>query len=66
MSATSEAPRVTPRQVTRQRRIMGAKRTWANFRRHRSGLFGLGLLTFFLLVAIFAPLLADPERGDQE
>jgi len=61
MSATSEAPRVTPRQVTRQRRIMGAKRTWASFRRHRSGLFGLGLLTFFLLVAIFAPLLADPE-----
>jgi len=61
MSATSEAPRLTPRQVTRQRRIMGAKRTWASFRRHRSGLFGLGLLTFFLLVAIFAPLLADPE-----
>ena len=54
-------PTLTPRQVTRQRRIIGARRTWASFRSHRSGLFGLGLLTFFILVAIFAPLLADPE-----
>ena len=61
MTPTPEAARLTPRQVTRQRRVMGAKRTWASFRSHRSGLFGLGLLTFFLLVAIFAPLLADPE-----
>ena len=58
---TPEAVRLTPRQVTRQRRVMGAKRTWTSFRSHRSGLFGLGMLTFFLLVAIFAPLLADPE-----
>jgi peptide/nickel transport system permease protein len=61
VTTTSEAPRLTPRQVARQRRVMGVKRTWASFRRHRSGLFGLGLLTFFVLVAIFAPLLADPE-----
>jgi peptide/nickel transport system permease protein len=61
MSATSEAPRLTPRQVTRQRRIIGAKRTWASFSSHRSGLLGLGLLTFFLLVAVFAPFLADAE-----
>jgi len=61
MTTTPEATRLTPRQVTRQRRVMGAKRTWASFRSHRSGLFGLGLLTFFILIAIFAPLLADPE-----
>jgi peptide/nickel transport system permease protein len=61
MTTTPEAVKLTPRQVTRQRRIMGARRTWASFRSHRSGLFGLGLLTFFILVAIFAPLLADPE-----
>ncbi len=61
MTTTPEAPKLTPRQVTRQRRVMGAQRTWASFRSHRSGLFGLGLLTFFLLVAIFAPLLADAE-----
>lgn len=61
MTTTPEAPRLTPRQVTRRRRVMGARRTWASFRSHRSGLFGLGLLTFFILVAICAPLLADPE-----
>ena len=61
MTTAPEAARLTPRQVTRQRRVMGAKRTWASFRSHRSGLFGLGLLAFFLLLAIFAPLLADPE-----
>jgi peptide/nickel transport system permease protein len=61
MTTTSEAPKLTPRQVTRQRRVMGVQRTWASFRSHRSGLFGLGLLTFFILIAIFAPLLADAE-----
>ena len=38
-----------------------ARRTWASFRSHRSGLFGLALLTFFILVALLAPLLADSE-----
>ncbi len=61
MTTTPESVRLTPRQVTRQRRIIGLKRTWASFRTHRSGLLGLGLLTFFILVAIFAPLLADAE-----
>ena len=58
---STQAVTLTPRQVTRQRRIIAARRTWASFRSHRSGLLGLGLLTFFILVAIFAPLLADPE-----
>lgn len=53
--------RLSPRQVTRQRRLMSLRSTWASFRSHRSGLLGLGLLTFFVLVALFAPLLADAE-----
>ncbi len=61
MTTVPEVARLTPRQVTRQRRIMGLKRTWTSFRSHRSGLLGLGLLTFFILIALFAPLLADPE-----
>jgi len=61
MTTTDEARKLTPRQVTRKRRVMSARRTWASFRTHRSGLFGLGLLTFFLLIAIFAPLLADAD-----
>jgi peptide/nickel transport system permease protein len=61
VTSTQAATTLTPRQVTRQRRIIGARRTWATFRSNRSGLLGLGVLTFFILVAIFAPLLADPE-----
>ncbi len=56
-AATSVA--LTARQVTWRRRRESASRTWAQFRRHRSGIVGLVLLVFFALVAIFAPLLAD-------
>ena len=52
---------LTPRQVARRRRVLAARRTWASFRSHRSGLFGLALLVFFGLVAMLAPLLADGE-----
>ncbi len=52
---------LSPRQVTRRRRAMAARRSWESFRGHRSGLFGLALLTFFVLVALLAPLLADSE-----
>jgi peptide/nickel transport system permease protein len=34
-------------------------RTWREFRRHRSGMIGLGVLTVFGAMAVFAPLLAD-------
>ena len=61
MTLTPEVRALTPRQVARQRRIMGLRRTWTSFRQHRSGLLGLGLLTFFILVAILAPVLADAE-----
>ena len=47
--------------VARRRRAQAARRTWAGFRSHRSGLFGLALLLFFVLVALLAPLLADSE-----
>lgn len=49
----------TPSQLTWQRRRRAAGQTWRDFRRHRSGLLGLGVLAFFVLVALFAPLLAD-------
>jgi len=58
-AATPSVETLTPRQVTRQRRLMAARRTWASFRQHRSGLLGLGLLTTATLVALLAPLLAD-------
>ena len=58
MSDTTE--RLTPRQVRRRRRSATLRRTWRLFRANRAGTLGLGLLTFFVLVAVLAPVLADP------
>ena len=52
---------LSARQVARRRRTQAARRTWAEFRRHRSGVVGLAILTVFVLMAVFAPLLADAE-----
>ena len=59
MSATTPTGRpataaLTPRQITRRRRAEAARRSWREFRTHRSGLLGLGILTFFVLVAVLA------------
>jgi peptide/nickel transport system permease protein len=51
--------RLSPRQVTWRRRRAGAARAWGEFRRHRSGMIGLSVLTLFAAMAVFAPLLAD-------
>jgi peptide/nickel transport system permease protein len=61
MSSETADVRLTPRQVTRQRRSAAARRTWRLFRANRSGMFGLVLLSVFVLVAVFAPLLADAD-----
>ena len=65
MSATTPTGRpataaLTPRQITRRRRAEAARRSWREFRTHRSGVLGLGILSFFVLVAVLAPVLADP------
>ncbi len=52
---------LTARQVARRRRALSWRRGWAEFRRHRSGLAGLAVLLGFVLVALAAPLLADPD-----
>jgi peptide/nickel transport system permease protein len=49
------------KQVRRRRRAAAARRTWRQFRRHRSGVLGLVILAFFVFVAVAAPLLADPS-----
>jgi peptide/nickel transport system permease protein len=56
-----QAPRLSGRQIARRRRARAARRTWGEFRRNRSGMAGLVVLGLFVLVAVFAPLLADPE-----
>ncbi len=52
---------LSARQVVWRRRRSSAARTWREFRRHRTGLVGLCVLVVFALVAIFAPLLANPD-----
>lgn len=58
------APRLSTRQLSRQRRIASLRRTWRAFRAHRGGLIGLGILTFFVVVALAAPLLASSKGLD--
>ena len=59
--AAGAAQPLSARQVAWRRRRASAGRTWAEFRRHRTGVLGLVVLIFFALVAIFAPVLADPD-----
>ena len=58
------APRLTSRQLARQRRLASLRRTWRAFRAHRSGVAGLGILAVFVLVALAAPLLASSSGLD--
>jgi peptide/nickel transport system permease protein len=57
-------PRLSTRQLTRQRRIASYRRTWRAFCAHRSGLLGLGILVFFVAVALAAPVLASSSGLD--
>ena len=43
------------------RRRAALARGWRTFRHHRAGMAGLGILVFFTLVAVLAPLLFPPE-----
>ena len=63
MSATStrRPVQLTGAQVARRRRAAALRKNAAQFRRNRSGMAGLVLLLFFIVVAIAAPLLADSD-----
>lgn len=60
-TSLTPAASLTPRQLTRQRRKESFTRGWAEFRRHRAGMVGLGVLIVFVTVALAAPLLANSE-----
>ncbi|TIC86606.1 ABC transporter permease [Nocardioides sp. GY 10127] len=55
------APTLTPGALARRRRAESWRRGWSEFRTHRSGLVGLGVLVVFVLVALLAPVLADSD-----
>jgi peptide/nickel transport system permease protein len=58
-----EVPR-TPRAIAWTRRRLSAKRIWATYRKNRLGMIGLIVLIFFILVAVFAPLIASRDGLD--
>jgi peptide/nickel transport system permease protein len=58
------ATTISPSTLARRRRAEAFRRNWRLFRSHRSGMFGLGLLMVFIGMAVFAPLLVDPDGLD--
>ena len=52
---------LSARQIARRRRTQAFRQNWRLFRQYRSGVAGLVILTVFVLVAVFAPLLAHPD-----
>jgi peptide/nickel transport system permease protein len=58
----TQTPDLSAKALSRRRRRESRARAWRGFRRHRSGMVGLGILAFFFLVAILAPVIA-PEEG---
>jgi peptide/nickel transport system permease protein len=60
-STAGRAGHPSARQLARRRRALALRRNWRLFRAYRSGMVGLGILLLFILVAVFAPLLASPD-----
>ncbi|MGH2540333.1 MAG: ABC transporter permease [Actinomycetota bacterium] len=59
-SANAESPVLkSPRQIARKRRRAALGRLWSQYRKNKMGMVGLLILVFFILVAVFAPLLAS-------
>jgi peptide/nickel transport system permease protein len=64
VTSTDATATISGSGLARRRRTEAIRRNWRLFRSHRSGMFGLGLLLFFIAVAVFAPLLADADGLD--
>ena len=60
-AADSSTATLTAAQVARRRRTTALRKNVALFRKSRSGMAGLVVLTVFFLVAVFAPILANPD-----
>lgn len=55
---------LSARQLARRRRLAAWNRVWTQFRQRRSGMLGLGILVFFVVVALAAPVLANSSGLD--
>ena len=52
-------PAVNLKAIARKRRKDSLSRIWKQYRQSWMGMIGLGILVFFVIIAVFAPLLAD-------
>jgi peptide/nickel transport system permease protein len=52
---------VSPRRMVWRRRRQAFGRTWRLYRGNRQGMVGLGVMAFFILLALVSPLLVSPE-----
>jgi hypothetical protein len=52
-------PAVNPKAIARKRRKDALSRVWKQYRLSWMGMAGLAILVFFVVIAVFAPLLAD-------
>ena len=59
MSAAAAAPNA--RRIARTRRRRALASAWRDLRRDRAGMAGMIILALFILMAVFAPLLADKD-----
>ncbi|MEV8454240.1 ABC transporter permease [Streptomyces sp. NPDC052095] len=55
------APAQSARALARARRRRSAARFWREYRKHRSGMWGLGTLVLIALIALFAPQLVGAD-----
>jgi peptide/nickel transport system permease protein len=62
-AAAPAAPR-DPKALARARRRLAFSRFWATYRKSKAGIAGLVILLLFILMAVFAPLLADKSGLD--
>jgi peptide/nickel transport system permease protein len=61
LEPTPPEPPKSARQIVWARRRRSATRVWRIYRRNKMGMAGLFILVFFILVAVFAPLIASEE-----
>ena len=64
MTQTVSVAHLSARQLARRRRLAAWNRIWMQYRQRRSGMLGLGILVFFVLVAVAAPVLASSSGLD--
>jgi peptide/nickel transport system permease protein len=53
-------PPADPKEIAKIRRREARQRVWRQFRKNKMGMAGLIILVFFVVIAVFAPLIADP------